>query len=143
MPLIFFLIYDKNNTDEKHNNTGNTAYFGLYMSGLLLAIQIAFSVITTHDYLSWNRTRWEAIRDLNEVENIPLENIDGGLEFNGLYFYDAQYQAQDTTGIWWWTGERDYIISFNEIPDFEITKQYEYSKFINQTQGKIFVLKRK
>jgi len=143
LPLTIFIFYDKNNTKKRQGNSKNTAYFGMCISGLLLIIQIAFSVMTTHDYLSWNRTRWAGIHYLSEVENIPLTDIDGGLEFNGLHFYDAQYQAQDTTGIWWWTGRRDYVISFSELPDFDLIKKYEYHQFINHTQGEILLLKRK
>lgn len=143
LPLAIFIFYDKKGTNKTHGNSENIAYFGMYIGGTLLVVQIIFSVITTHDYLSWNRTRWRAIHHLNEVKNIPLEDIDGGLEFNGLYFYDAQYQAKDTTGIWWWTGERDYVLSFNELPDFELIKKYEYQQFISRTQREVLILKRK
>jgi len=143
LPLIVFIFYDKNNTNERHDNSENITYLGMCISGLLLVVQMAFSVVTTHDYLSWNRTRWTAIRHLNEVENIPRRDIDGGLEFNGLHFYDAQYQAQDTTGIWWWTGERDYVLSFSELPDFDVFIKYKYIRRINLSEGEIIVLKRK
>ena len=143
LPLSFFIFYNKNNTNKKHDNLENTTNWGKYVGVGLLIIQIVFSIATMRDYMSWNRTRWMAIRHLNEVENIPLKDIDGGLEFNGLYFYDAQYQAQDTTGIWWWTGERGYVLSFSELPDFEIIKKHKYFKCINQSQEEILVLKRK
>ncbi len=143
LPLIIFIFYNKNNTNKTRAYSEKISYFGMCICGILLAVQIAYSVMTTHDYLSWNRTRWAAIRHLNEVENIRLADIDGGLEFNGFYFYDAQYQARDTTGIWWWTGRRDYVFSFSELTDFEIVKKYEYHKFINQTEGKILLLKKK
>jgi len=143
LPLAIFIFYDKNNTNKTRQYSENITYFVMCICAILLIIQITFSVMTTHDYLSWNRTRWTAIQDLNEVENIPLANIDGGLEFNGLHFYDAQYQAQDTTGIWWWTAEREYVLSFSELPDFEIIKKYKYRQFINQTDEEILVLKRK
>jgi len=143
LPLAIFIFYDKKNTNKTHSNSKSIAYLGMYIIAALLAVQIAFSVIVTHDYLSWNRTRWRAIHDLNEVENIPLVDIDGGLEFNGLHFYDAQYQAKDTTGVWWWTGERDYVLSFSELSDFELIKKYKYRQFISRTQGEILILKRK
>ncbi len=143
LPVSFFIFYNKNNTNKKHDNLENTANWRMYIGVGLLIIQIAFSIITMHDYMSWNRTRWAAIRHLNEVENIPFEDIDGGLEFNGLYFYDAQYQARDTTGIWWWTGERDYVLSFSELPNFKVVKKYKYFRFINQSHEEILILKRK
>jgi len=143
LPLAVFVFYDKNNTNKKNDNSNENNYFRICIIGILLIIQIGFSVIATHDYLSWNRTRWAAIHHLTEIENVPLENIDGGLEFNGLYFYDAQYQAQDTTGIWWWTGQRDYVLSFSKQTDYKVIKKCNYPKFINVHQGTIFILKRK
>ena len=143
LPLAIFVFYDKNNTKIIRNSSENIAYLGMYISALLFTVMFIFSITTTHDYLSLNRTRWEAVRDLNEFENIPFSDIDGGLEFNGLYFYDAEYQTQDTTGIWWWTGKRDYVFSFSELPDFEAIKRYKYERWMPPHNAEIWILKRK
>jgi hypothetical protein len=45
----------------------------------------ALTVAATHDYLSWNRARWQALNDLMRYENVSPSEIDGGFEFNGWH----------------------------------------------------------
>ena len=46
----------------------------------------------THDYLSWNRVRWQALHNLMQEPQISPNDIDGGFEFNGWYLYDYKYK---------------------------------------------------
>jgi hypothetical protein len=46
---------------------------------VILLIYGGFSIAATHDYLSWNRVRWEALNNLMETTQTPPEKIYGGL----------------------------------------------------------------
>lgn len=62
--------------------------FNLFIYNILLIPIIAFSMISTYDYLSWNRTKWQAIGFLKDIKKIPLREIDGGGEYNYWNFWD-------------------------------------------------------
>lgn len=57
---------------------------GIYPT--LLVPFIFFSVISTHDYLAWNRARWEGINNLLKKKVSP-EQIEGGFEYDMWNFY--------------------------------------------------------
>jgi hypothetical protein len=40
----------------------------------------------THEYLSWNRARWQVLNELTDTQRIAPAEIDGGLEFDGWHF---------------------------------------------------------
>ena len=45
---------------------------------VLLAIYALFSVAATHDYLAWNRVRWNALQELTREAKVPFDRIQGG-----------------------------------------------------------------
>ena len=59
-----------------------------------------FSIGAVHDYMAWNRVRWEAFAQ-PDVTGIKPSEIDGGLEFNGWYLYNAAYKSTPEKS-WWW-----------------------------------------
>lgn len=52
-------------------------------SALTLVIGVA-SVCLTHDYLAWNRVRWEVASELESRFGLDPRQIDGGFEYTGL-----------------------------------------------------------
>lgn len=100
-----------------------------------------FSVGTTRDYLTWNSVRWDALRDLTQVERVDSKDIDGGFEFNGWNFYDAYY-LDDPNKSWWWVQGDTYLIAFSRVPGYSISKQYTYSHWLPPYTGRILVLKK-
>jgi len=115
-----------------------------FVAVLLLAYG-TFSVAATHDYLSWNRSRWEALRYLTEEAHISYNNIDGGFEFNGWYEPDPAYRRKIEKN-WSWLFRKfdytDYVISFEPIAGFREIKRFPYKRWIPYGEGKIFILQR-
>src|SRR5207244_2431330 len=49
-------------------------------AALALFALAAYAIAGTHDYLAWNRARWEALGQL-AGDGVAANRIDGGLEF--------------------------------------------------------------
>jgi hypothetical protein len=113
---------------------------------VLLLVYGTFAIGATHDYLSWNRARWNALRYLTEEAHISHRYIDGGFEFNGWYGYDPDYPVrllmEKTEKSWWWVDKDDYVISFGPIRGYDEIRRYPYKRWIPFGQGEIFVLHR-
>ena len=111
---------------------------------LSIALIGIFTICITHDYLSWNRIRWQALNDLTQQEIAP-NRIDGGFEFNGWYLYDPNYPVYDARAAnfaWWWVERDDYIIDFNKIEGYDVAKQYPLENWFPFRFNSIFVLKK-
>jgi hypothetical protein len=98
-------------------------------------------VAATHDYLSWNRARWLALRHLTEENGVPPREIDGGFEFNGLYAYDPEYRRRPPKSFWWVQDDK-YVLSFGPLPGYEVAERYPYESWLPLRTGTIFVLRR-
>ena len=108
---------------------------------IIVLIYGAFTIGATHDYLAWNRSRWEALNDLMKESRILPNNIDGGYEFNGWYLHDYKYKGNPDKSFWWVDND-DYIISFGPLEGYETVKKYPFRKWLFFDQGNIFVLHR-
>jgi hypothetical protein len=77
-----------------------------------------FTVAATHDYLSWNRVRWQALHHLMQEDQISLSHIGGGFEFNGWYLYDDDYDdwKYEPDKSWYWVDNDDYVVSVGGSP---------------------------
>jgi len=107
---------------------------------LALVLMVIFSIASTHDYLAWNRTRWQAIDNLIKNENILNTQIDGGFEFGGWYnFHEIEIET-DAEKSWWWVKDAKYILTFNELSGYDIHAKYIYDSWLQGEQA-IFVLK--
>lgn len=109
-----------------------------------LVLMSWFSISGTHDYLSWNRARWEAINYLNHELKITPDRIDAGFEYNawnnaGPYNKPPQKINEKS---WWWVTDDEYVISFGDIPGYKKLKAYPYFQLLTFQNGSIFILKR-
>ncbi|MDH4180088.1 MAG: hypothetical protein OEV33_06210, partial [Armatimonadota bacterium] len=118
-----------------------TQYAGVLAASLLLTAYAFFSVASTHDYLSWNRARWQALRDLTESAGISHQRIDGGFEFNGWYGYDPDYH-RDPRRSWWWVDDDEYVIAFGPLAGYSEIDRYQYDRWMPRGRGSILVLQR-
>jgi hypothetical protein len=112
-----------------------------WLAGLLMVAAGLFSLAGTHDYLTWNRVRWDALAALTNGLGVPSSHIDGGFEFNGWFTYDRAYKQREGLS-WWWVGADDYVISFGPLEGFTLFRQYTYSRWLPPSQGVILVLHR-
>lgn len=108
---------------------------------VLLAAMALFAVAGTHDYLSWNRARWQALAQLTEVDGIAPQRIDGGPEFNGPHFYARDYRPQRGKS-WWWVVDDEFIIAMGPVPGFSVQRRYPYRRWLPPGTGEIVVLHR-
>ncbi|HWV98675.1 MAG TPA: glycosyltransferase family 39 protein [Candidatus Acidoferrum sp.] len=115
-----------------------------YAVGILAALLAvaAFSVMTTRDYLTWNRVRWAALATLVKKDHVPLTEIDGGYEFNGWYLYDPTEKFDVPRGLWWVHND-NYLLSSGDVPGYEVLRRYEYSRLLPPGKANICVLIRR
>lgn len=111
-------------------------------AGLLSIFYTLFTLGATHDYFSWNRARWGALRYLTGPEmQVSSRNIDGGYEFNGWYNYDPHYQASAEKSSWW-VEDDDYVAVLGPIPGYQVVKRFPYEEWIPFGQGNILILRK-
>jgi hypothetical protein len=117
----------------------------LVVASMLLVCWALVSISGTRDYLTWNRVRWEALRDLMATAHVDATQIDGGPEFNGLYLYDPSYNS-DPPGANsrspWWVDRDTYQIGFDVVPRYTVIKEYTYKHWFPPHRQKIVVMRR-
>jgi len=120
------------------------------MEGLILMLVVfgVWSLYGTYDYLSWNTARWDAINYLLQ-QNVPIDEIDGGLEYNMLHFSDISFGC---------AVNRTYLISMNSdsfngevtyktscrekvYGNYSAIKSFGYEDILGRNAGTIYILK--
>ena len=101
----------------------------------------AFSIAGTHDYLSWNRARWQALNNLETEQRVGPDKIDGGFEFNASYLYDPNYKASPGKS-WYFVARDDFMIAFEPVPGFTEMKRYPFQRWLPPGEGSILVLRK-
>lgn len=113
---------------------------------LLPAIMVAafavFSIVGSHDYMAWNRLRWQVLDQLMQQHQLTPDDIDGGFEFNGYHRYDPAYVAVPGKSNWWVTRD-DWMIAYGPLAGFDIVEQHTYSSWLWLRPQPLFVLKKK
>jgi len=110
---------------------------------LLIGTIGMISIAMVHDYLSWNRARWEALSDLVVKQGITPNRIDGGFEFNGAYLYSKSNTKPDAKG--WWVVDNEYLIANNKeeliaTEGYAVQAQYPTNSWLSFSPNNIFVL---
>lgn len=100
-----------------------------------------FAVATTHDYLAWNRVRWDALDTAMAEGRLNPRNTDGGFEFNGWYLYDPGYRAQPGKS-WWWVDRDDYAIAFGPIEGYEVYECHPFDRWMPIGPQAVLILKK-
>ena len=108
---------------------------------LLVAGTGVFSMIVTHDYLSWNRARWSGLNFLEEERDVSSTEIDGGFEYNGVKNYSASY-IREKDESWWWVHDDLYVVSFNMIEGYYLFKSIPIDNWMPGSKDEILVLRR-
>lgn len=101
----------------------------------------AFSVVATHDFLAWNRTRWAALSALMREGGVNPRRIDGGYEFNGWFLYDPRYELHAETS-WWWVDDDEYMIGAGPMPGRRIERRLAVDRWWTGSAPDVFVLRR-
>lgn len=106
----------------------------------ILFLYAVFSLVGTHHYLSWNRTRWVALTQLMEEKGIEPTHIDGGFEFNA-WLETGPFNKEDKHGkSWWFVVEDDYVAASGRLADFEVRETYPVKAAWPFHRDTIFIL---
>ena len=111
-----------------------------WLSVALLAGFATFSIAGTHDYLAWNRLRWQMLGDLMQQRQLTPAQIDGGSEFNGLLNYRKGYVPVEGKSSWWVDGD-DWLIGFGAVPGYDIIERRSYRHWL-PGNGELVVLRK-
>ena len=111
--------------------------------GLLAGAFAVVSVLTTHDYLAWNRARWSLVADALENGEVRPSQLDGGFEVNGYYLYAEDYEpVTDESKSWWWVADDLYLVSFGPVPGYRVERRHEFVRWLPREEGSVLLLKR-
>jgi hypothetical protein len=67
--------------------------------------------------------------------------IDGGLEFNGMHFYEPNFHVESGRS-WWWVHGDKYVVAFGNIPGYKVISEYGYYNFLPPQPRRIVVLEK-
>jgi 4-amino-4-deoxy-L-arabinose transferase-like glycosyltransferase len=125
---------------------------------LMLTLWGGFSASATHDYLAWNRVRWQALDALVD-RGVPAARIFGGFEFNGWHFgqrLDTCNPAgerrsgqvdQDAFNCLWGVdrgGFRyEYRLAFTQAPPgYVLANEYAFRRWLPWSIQRLYVFRR-
>lgn len=115
--------------------------------GVLLVALVSIALM--QDYFAWNQARWNAGAALL-AQGTPVEQIDGGYEWNGWHLYDASmlYIAAHDVPMaidpWKYILDPEYLIAFQPLPDYRIAQEYPFATPLRAGGwDRIYLLQRK
>jgi Dolichyl-phosphate-mannose-protein mannosyltransferase len=134
--VVLFMIGSRDNAPSRRWTA---------LAVLCLLTYGAFSVAGTHDFLAWNRTRWQVLRTLTVARHIRPEQIDGGYEFNCTYRSPVQRKSAvgnnlDISFIPH-VGD-DLVVSFGPATGYAEAERYTFRRWLSPGEGTILVLRK-
>ncbi|GAB4029443.1 glycosyltransferase family 39 protein [Spirosoma gilvum] len=120
-PAILLILIYMVRADSPQIKSVPTLSVPLYLSMSLCFICFIYNICTTHDYLAWNRARWQSLNNLLK-QGVKLTDIDGGLEFNGWHLYNSSYKASPDKSFWWVHNDR-YVLGASVLPGFTLFQE--------------------
>ena len=134
-PLALFLAV-------LHSRSAETARPTALLAGVLTAILAWVSIAGTHDYLAWNRIRWQMGNELLARGVDPLQ-IAGGFEFNAWHNYDTfRARGQVARVFHWWYDNPGYLISMDVEPGYQLLRKTEYGSWLHRRPIALYLLKK-
>ena len=114
---------------------GKLSRIGVASALAALILLGGFSVAGTHDYLAWNRVRWDAYTQLVQVDKVSPYEIHGGYELNG--WFGCRSKSDYAKQI-----DPFYAITIGPVDGYEIVKSYHVRSWLPYGQEEILVLRR-
>ena len=112
------------------------------LAALMLGILAWFCITATHDYLAWNRLRWDLGADLLARKVDPL-TVSGGFEFNGWNNYDTFRVRGNIEKIYyWWYDRPDYVIVLEPQEEYRVVKRLEYYSWLHRKNLPVYLLQK-
>jgi len=137
LPFLILILFPK-----KNNNTFTFSKWIIFPSSLTFLLIALFSISATKDNLSWNRTRWEATDFVINQMNIPIENFNGGFEFNGWNKRGVPLPKNWENQNWWQNEQNQFTLSSKELSGYKTIKVFPNSKILSPQKDSIFILKK-
>ncbi len=105
-----------------------------------LVVAGTFTVVATHDFFAWSRTRWAALQAL-VASGVSPHRIDGGYEFNGSTLHDPLYKPRASKN-WWWVDDDEYLTSSGPMPGYTSAQVYPVDRWWKGGGRDVFILHR-
>ncbi len=113
----------------------------LILAGISIAVLALFCVAATHDYMEWNRIRWDMGRGLLKRGVDPLAIV-GGFEFNAWNNYDTFVARGNIADVHhWWFDRRDYIISMTPQDGYQVEESRAYFSWVHFQPVSLYTLR--
>lgn len=133
LPFLFLILLP---TESLLTKVGGAVF------GLMMLMYGYFCLAATHDYLAWNKTRWQAIEYLTEEKKVEKTKIDGGFEFNAWYQTGPWNPEIKDKISWWCVASDDYVISFGNIKSFKTIKRIPYHRLLPPGTDSLSILQK-
>jgi hypothetical protein len=115
------------------------------MIGLGITAGFLFvSAMLMSDFMSWQRTRWQALNYLTDDLKIEKNQIDGGFEFNAWHQM-AQMSPFDfgkRDKSWWWVDEDNYLIASGDFLGYHKFKAFPCERWISSSADTLYILQK-
>jgi len=121
------------------------------LSLALAAVLCWYAVAGTHDYMAWNRARFEGLAAL-EASGVSASSIDGGFEYNAWRFAPSGYPGPSNEAArpgqpqsvrsWWWVDDDRFLLSFRPLSGYEVHRRLPFQRWLFPGTGQVFILKR-
>jgi hypothetical protein len=112
--------------------------------GAGVALVVLFGLVSiawTHDLMSWNRARWDAIARL-QAQGVPASKLDGGFEFNGPRCFIPQRVCKGQAANWSEILDPEYMVSFEPVVGYQSAFAVDYATWLPPKRHQILALKR-
>lgn len=118
----------------------------------LISVAFAtYSVAGTHDYMEWNRARWDLLDSLEE-RGVTARQIDGGFEYNAERLAatmrtaptdaEARRGQPESVKSWWWVDDDEWIIAFGPLDGYAEADSRGFRRWLPPSYGRVLALRR-
>lgn len=140
IPAIVLILIYMVRADFSFVKSTATLPIPLYLSISLFVLCFIYNICTTHDYLAWNRVRWQSLNTLLR-QGIKLTDIDGGFEFNGWHLYNSSYQSRPDKSFWWVENDK-YVLGASILPGFVLYQELPVNTWLPYGLQKLYIGKK-
>jgi hypothetical protein len=121
---------------------------GAVTAWLALAL---YAVAGTHDYLAWNRARWDLLASA-EAGGADARQIDGGFEYNAWRLAastrraptDAEARRGQAASVrsWWWVEDDEWIVAFRGLDGYVAADSRTFPRWLPPGTDRVLLLRR-
>ncbi|MBN8823869.1 MULTISPECIES: glycosyltransferase family 39 protein [unclassified Spirosoma] len=140
IPALLLIMIYMVRANSARTKPSPTLSIPLYLSTSIFLISLAYNICTTHDYLAWNRVRWQSLNNLLK-QGIKLTDIDGGFEFNGWHLYNSSYKVSSDKSFWW-VHDDNYVLGASVLPGFTLYQELPVNTWLPYGLQKLYIGKK-